>query len=621
MGPKKKPQKGNQQGGPVKMTRKEKALAKKIERERWREVARRMEQERLQKEVEAVAKAKEEARIAKETHDAWVKAEEDRLTAERNSMKEFYDWRKAEIIRIEAEAKEASDWKRYLESSRLPHASNEAALNTFLDVMRETFDQELEPLMETLIDIFMVATGAEEICLTREQKGDAEGVAIYRSYMQRLYDLADWRLDQTTAYLLHRSHEYWRDKQQNIFCAKAQNWKLAFWINHPKNPRFRMLDLPEVDVAMNLPKQFALANVAIRLQHRMADPITKSKNSYMAIGGTFVIDVLGIPPPSKIVKNWTLDQVSSTLSSLIRIGYPIPVIGQATPAPGAVLPIGVVFFLPDYIIHLNANPEVGWWDEEEEIWQTDGVTDILYEADSRKVSIQTTKAKTLAVIHNRVRQFPYLSWNIRPISEQGAVMTLVTPLLTFTIEIGIGWCKLLAPVFSECTSFAAEEVPPKVMLKRFSKCGIHLLPSDDDAEHIKATVKDGELERFTCLDMAFAAPAFTIASSKWNISLDKDHCLVRLLEVPDPVAPPTLEKSKVVKTLNYTIKGSALAELSEKADSYSEVLLTEHHASLLLALKGNVLDESLQKVEKGNAAFTECVKDLAYALRLFSFGP
>lgn len=32
MGPKKKPQKGNQQGGPVKMTRKEKALAKKIER-------------------------------------------------------------------------------------------------------------------------------------------------------------------------------------------------------------------------------------------------------------------------------------------------------------------------------------------------------------------------------------------------------------------------------------------------------------------------------------------------------------------------------------------------------------------------------------------------------------
>lgn len=46
-----------------------------------------------------------------------------------------------------------------------------------------------------------------------------------------------------------------------------------------------MLDLPEVDVAMNLPKQFALANVAIRLQHRMADPITKSKNSYMAIVG------------------------------------------------------------------------------------------------------------------------------------------------------------------------------------------------------------------------------------------------------------------------------------------------------------------------------------------------
>lgn len=81
------------------------------------------------------------------------------------------------------------------------------------------------------------------------------------------------------------------------------------------------------------------------------------------------------------------------------------------------------------------------------------------------ISIYSFFVACLISRQNRVRQFPYLSWNIRPISEQGAVMTLVTPLLTFTIEIGIGWCKLLAPVFSECTSFAAEEVPPKVMLK------------------------------------------------------------------------------------------------------------------------------------------------------------
>ncbi|KAL2621060.1 hypothetical protein R1flu_001265 [Riccia fluitans] len=68
-----------------------------------------MEQERLQKDYDAEVKAKEDARLAKEAHDAWVKAEEDRLFAERTSMKEFYDWRKAEIIRIEAEVKEASD--------------------------------------------------------------------------------------------------------------------------------------------------------------------------------------------------------------------------------------------------------------------------------------------------------------------------------------------------------------------------------------------------------------------------------------------------------------------------------------------------------------------------------
>ncbi|CAM6083575.1 unnamed protein product [Calypogeia fissa] len=353
----------------------------------------------------------------------------------------------------------------------------------------------------------------------------------------------------------------------------------------------------------------------------MVDPVLKSLNVYMAIGGTFVIDVLGLPPPSKIVKNWTLDQGSSSLSTLIRIGYPIPVIGQAMPLPGAVLPIGVVFFLPAHIIHLKDVPEIGWWDEEQQLWQKEGISDVLYEPGSRKLTLQTTKAKIMAVIHNRVSQFPYTSWNICPISRQEALMTLVTPLMTFTIEIGVGWCKMISPEFPECKSFAKEEVPPKVMLKRFSKCGIHLMPTDDDAPHINATVKDEELERFVCIDTAFASPGFTLASSKWNVTVGKEHCIIRLLEILDPMAPPTLEKSKTVKHLNYTIKGPALAELTEKATAYEEVLLTEHHASLLLALNNQVSEESMETIKRGNALFTETVKDLAFALRLFSFGP
>ncbi len=40
-----------------------------------------------------------------------------------------------------------------------------------------------------------------------------------------------------------------------------------------------------------------------------------------------------------------------------------------------------------------------------------------------------------------------------------------------------------------------------------------------------------------------------------------------------------------------------------------------------MSLQGVCSEESRNKMNVGNVAFTECVKDIAYALRLFSFGP
>jgi hypothetical protein len=49
--------------------------------------------------------------------------------------------------------------------------------------------------------------------------------------------------------------------------------------------------------------------------------------------------------------------------------------------------------------------------------------------------------------------------------------------------------------------------------------------------------------------------------------------------------------------------------------------LLQYHASVLVSLQGVCSEESRNKMDVGNVAFTECVKDIAYALRLFSFGP
>ena len=87
----------------------------------------------------------------------------------------------------------------------------------------------------------------------------------------------------TANYGLQRSYAVYRDTEKNIVTGRVGDWKLAIWINHVKNPRFRLLELPELDIYMNLPKSFALANAAIRILHQTVNPLYKSKNAYMPL--------------------------------------------------------------------------------------------------------------------------------------------------------------------------------------------------------------------------------------------------------------------------------------------------------------------------------------------------
>ena len=84
-------------------------------------------------------------------------------------------------------------------------------------------------------------------------------------------------------YESQKSYSVYRDTEKNIVTGRVGDWKLAIWINHIKNPRFRLLELPELDIYINLPKSFALANAAIRLLHQTVNPLYKSKNAYMPL--------------------------------------------------------------------------------------------------------------------------------------------------------------------------------------------------------------------------------------------------------------------------------------------------------------------------------------------------
>lgn len=87
----------------------------------------------------------------------------------------------------------------------------------------------------------------------------------------------------TANYGSQKSFSVYREEEKNVVTGRKGDWKLAIWINHVKNPRFRLLELPELDIVINLPKSFALANAAIRLLHQTVNPLYRSKNIYMPL--------------------------------------------------------------------------------------------------------------------------------------------------------------------------------------------------------------------------------------------------------------------------------------------------------------------------------------------------
>jgi hypothetical protein len=93
----------------TKVSKKEKKAKKVQEKAQFAEIDRRLEQERRQTEAAEVARLKLEAKLAYEAEQAWLKAEEERLAEESQSMRSFLEWRNTTLAKLEAEALAVTD--------------------------------------------------------------------------------------------------------------------------------------------------------------------------------------------------------------------------------------------------------------------------------------------------------------------------------------------------------------------------------------------------------------------------------------------------------------------------------------------------------------------------------
>ena len=85
----------------------------------------------------------------------------------------------------------------------------------------------------------------------------------------------------------------------------------------------------------------------------------------------------------------------------------------------------------------------------------------------------------------------------------------------------------------ELAHLVGKPLHPGILLMELSKCGIHMLPEDADAERAQIHLKDIYAEERAITDIAQTLKVFAFQSIKWNQQASPENIVCRLRENPD----------------------------------------------------------------------------------------
>lgn len=231
---------------------------------------------------------------------------------------------------------------------------------------------------------------------------------------------------------------------------------------------------------------------------------------------------------------WTVRNVYSVEDRLRNIPYPDP-LSQIQPDP-----ISIQFFLPDYVfVTEHDDIRVGVWDEKEKVWSTAEIDEIQLDKSSHRLDFATKKLAQMAFLQSRCTDYPYRRWKLRCVENQKALLDIETRRgLQLVFEIGPEYLMLLvegteqdgSEIYPELKHIKNKPFQPGYLLLELSKCGIHLLPVNEDAALGEIKLKDFHAEERAILDIATSVRAFAYRSCRWNPAIEPEQIVVKIRE-------------------------------------------------------------------------------------------
>jgi len=130
------------------------------------------------------------------------------------------------------------------------------------------------------------------------------------------------------------------------------------------------------------------------------------------------------------------------------------------------------------------------------------------------------KLAPMAFLQSRCSDYPYKKWKLRCIANDKAILDIETKRLTLSFEISSMYVKLIERTDSELKDLTDVELSPGFLLLELSKCGIHLMPVDEDAKLGGIQLKNKQTEELAIGDIVNAVRSFALRSAKHNKQID-----------------------------------------------------------------------------------------------------
>ncbi|XP_072327923.1 dynein axonemal intermediate chain 7 isoform X2 [Scyliorhinus torazame] len=255
---------------------------------------------------------------------------------------------------------------------------------------------------------------------------------------------------------------------------------------------------------------------------------------YTPLGGVYYYDVLKLPPQPKFVKGWRIVQLKDTgLQTCIYppestkedIPTPDEKEGENPPAP----PAGITIKLPPKALFFE-QPKPARWDPEGQQWRTDGIHSITFEPEEQILSFKMDTFNIFTLTQRYHINMPFQFWEIRPLAENDAILTVVAAFITVKIRIK-DLCQLCpVSVVDNISNLRGKWMSASSLIVSMINAGLNIFPGADSEKYVQINAKNKQLTLHLYTEMALVSSAIALRCSKWNFTSDHEEILLQACE-------------------------------------------------------------------------------------------